>query len=53
MSTPRGPSPYVEKAAAEEALRQTEAKRQQGKRDAERARRAYLEARERLRKLAR
>ena len=53
MSTARNTSPYVEKAAVEEAFRRTEAMRQQAKEEAERANRAYLEARERLRKLTR
>jgi hypothetical protein len=53
MSTSREPSPYVEKAAVERALRETEAEREQAKRDYERARRKFLESRERLRKLKR
>ena len=53
MSEPRESSPYVTKAAVEAALRATEAKREQAKKDGELARRRYLEARERLRKLRR
>jgi hypothetical protein len=53
MSTSREPSPYIEKAALERALRETEAEREQAKRDFERARQKYLESRERLRKLSR
>jgi hypothetical protein len=51
VSEPRESSPYVTKAAVEAALRATEAQREQAKRDGERARQRYLDARERLRKL--
>jgi hypothetical protein len=53
MSDSTEPSPYVEKAAVEWALRQTEAQREQAKKDYERARQRYLELRERMRKLRR
>jgi hypothetical protein len=53
MTASREPSPYVEKAAVERALRETAAEREQAKRDFERARRKFLETRERLLKLAR
>jgi hypothetical protein len=53
MSQPHESTPYVTKAAVEAALRATEAERQQAKKDGERARQRYLEARERLRKLRR
>jgi hypothetical protein len=48
MSASREPSPYVEKAAVERALRETEAEREQAKRDFERARQKFLESRKRL-----
>jgi len=53
MSASPEPSPYVEKAAVEEALRQTEAKREQAKKDYQRAVRDYNKVRERLRRLTR
>ena len=53
MSSSSEESPYVEKAAVERAFRETEAQREQAKRDYERARQRYLELRERLRKLRR
>jgi hypothetical protein len=53
MSSSPEESPYVEKAAVERAFRETEAQREQAKRDYERARQRYLELRERLRKLRR
>jgi hypothetical protein len=53
MSNSPEPSPYVEKAAVEAALRETEAQREQAKRDYERARQKFFEALERLRKLTR
>jgi hypothetical protein len=53
MSSSPEESPYVEKAAVERALRETEAQREQAKKDYERARQRFVELRERLRKLRR